>query len=540
MANQAGCSWWQINCNIGEGLKNIADSAITDFVQSLYDGAIAFVAQVSTFWMNTPSPDVDNAAVLSLREDMSWYVAGFAILGFLIGLIKLVTSQDVKSSLIGLATPIVNLILATTAYAVGIGVLLTASDEFSKWIVDRSTGGEIDLTQMLTASSALIASPGTAFLLFILLLLGAIINLLFMYFRDVMFLILSAFIVALAAASGTEQGRQAWRKANGWLVALLLFKPVAAGIYSLGFRMLVTGAQTEGEETSVADAMQSTLIAVLILLLAALALPALIKFIVPAAGVGAGAFSGGAALGAGVTLAAGAAVLATGGAAAAAGGAGAAMSGATGGGGAAAAAAAGGGSGAAAAGGGSGAAAAGGGSGAAASGGGSGAAAAGDGSGAAAGSSGSGGTETGSSASGSASGDSSSDTSSSGGGAGSASASSSPSAAGSSSGSGSADGNSPGSSASSGASASGAGSSGGDSSSAPTSGGRSGSGAGSTDSGSSANSGSTAQPSSTPQGGAPSGAKPANKVAEAMQKMGDVKGLAQGANPSKIVDEDGE
>ncbi|MGP5384055.1 hypothetical protein ACTXL8_18075, partial [Glutamicibacter arilaitensis] len=63
-----------MNCNIGEGLKNLADSAITDFVQSLYDGAVAFVAQVSTFWMDTPSPDVDNAAVASLRDDMSWYV----------------------------------------------------------------------------------------------------------------------------------------------------------------------------------------------------------------------------------------------------------------------------------------------------------------------------------------------------------------------------------------------------------------------------------------------------------------------------------
>ncbi|MGP5023556.1 hypothetical protein ACTXIU_18535, partial [Glutamicibacter arilaitensis] len=105
----------------------------------------------------------------------------------------------------------------------GIGLLLTASDEFSKWIVERSTGGDVDLTQMLTAGTALIASPGTAFLLFILLLLGAVINLLFMYFRDVMFLILSAFIVVLAAASGSEQGRQAWRKANGWLIALLLY-----------------------------------------------------------------------------------------------------------------------------------------------------------------------------------------------------------------------------------------------------------------------------------------------------------------------------
>ncbi|MGC0271248.1 hypothetical protein ACPROK_16995 (plasmid) [Glutamicibacter soli] len=510
MANQGGCEWWQVGCNIGDGLKNLADSAITDFVKSLYDGAVAFVAQVSTFWMDTASPDVNNAAVTSLRADMSWYVAGFAVLGFFIGLIKLVTSQDVKNSLIGLATPIVNLILATTAYAVGIGVLLKASDEFSRWIVERSTGGDVDLTQMLTSGTALLASPGTAFLLFILLLLGAVINLLFMYFRDVMFLILSAFIVVLAAGSGSEQGRQAWRKANGWLVALLLFKPVAAGIYSLGFRMLVQGSAPEGEEATVTEAMHSTLIALLILLLAALALPALIKFIVPAAGVGAGAFSGGAALGAGVTLAAGAAVLAgTGGAAAAAGGAGAAASS---------------GNGAAAAGGGSTAAGAAGG-GAGASGG------AGGGTGAGGGAGGASESVSGAEAGSSASGDT-------GPGAGSSSGSSSAGAGGStgSTGSGSSGTGSGSASSSANAGAAGANSSGGSTSSGSVAS-PSGAGAG--------GSGNTTQSSSSPQehapaAGGPSGAKAPNKATEAMQKMGDVKGLANGANPSKLVDEDGE
>lgn len=498
MANQASCEWWQVGCKIGDGLKNLADSAITEFVKSLYDGALAFVAQVSTFWMDTPSPDVDNAAVASLRADMSWYVAGFAILGFLIGLIKLIVSQDVKNSLIGLATPIVNLILATAAYAAGIGLLLTASDEFSKWIVERSTGGEIDLTQMLTSGTALLASPGTAFLLFILLLLGAVINLLFMYFRDVMFLILSTFIVVLAAASGSEQGRQAWRKANGWLIALLLFKPVAAGIYSLGFRMLVQGSAPEGEEATIPEAMHSTLIALLILLLAALALPALVKFIVPAAGAGAGAFSGGAALGAGVTLAAGAAVLAgTGGAAAAAGGASAAMSGAAGGGGGSVSA----GSTAAGAGGGG----------------------AGPGSDAPSGGVGSGaadpsrGADAGGSASGGALGDSNSSSGSSG--------SSSTGGGSSASKSGAVTGPAAGGSSSQGSSA-GAGST------APASGSAAGA------SGAKSSQSAHASDSGAPAGG-PTGAKPASKASEAMQKMGDVKGLAQGANPSKLVDEDG-
>lgn len=503
MANQGGCEWWQVGCNIGDGLKNLADSAITDFVKSLYDGAVAFVAQVSTFWMDTASPDVNNAAVTSLRADMSWYVAGFAVLGFFIGLIKLVTSQDVKNSLIGLATPIVNLILATTAYAVGIGVLLTASDEFSRWIVERSTGGDVDLTQMLTSGTALLASPGTAFLLFILLLLGAVINLLFMYFRDVMFLILSAFIVVLAASSGSEQGRQAWRKANGWLVALLLFKPVAAGIYSLGFRMLVQGSAPEGEEATVTEAMHSTLIALLILLLAALALPALIKFIVPAAGVGAGAFSGGAALGAGVTLAAGAAVLAgTGGAAAASKGAAAMPQGAPNA--ASTTAAAGEGANSPAP---------------------TGSPSTGDDSGSGAGD---GSTRSGSGASG-------------GGTDGGAPASDpSPSGSGSETGpgpGGSSTGNSP-ELADSGSSTSNAGASSSDGSTSSGSG-ASPSGAGSGDSGD------TPQPSNSPQenapsAGDPSGAKAPNKLNEAMQKMGDVKGLANGANPSKLVDEDGE
>ncbi|MGP4992023.1 hypothetical protein ACT3R3_14590 [Glutamicibacter sp. AOP5-B1-3] len=535
MAQAAQCGLVDFGCKIGDGLKNLADSAITDFVKSLYDGAVAFVAQVSTFWMDTPSPDVDNAAVISLRDDMSWYVAGFAVLGFLIGLIKLVMSQDVKNSLIGLGTPIVNLILATTAYATGISLLLTASDEFSKWIVERSTDGNVDLTQMLSTGSALLASPGTAFLLFILLLLGAVINLLFMYFRDVMFLILSAFIVALAAASGSEQGRQAWRKANGWLIALLLFKPVAAGIYSLGFRMLVEG-RAEGEEVSVAEAMHSTLIALLILLLAALALPALVKFIVPAAGVGAGAFSGGAALGAGVTLAAGAAVVAgTGGAAAAAGGAGAAMGGGAGA------------SGAAAAGGGSTAAGAAGGGSEASSG--------------AAGSAASGGAAGGESAAAGTTGGGASGGGSAGGGGSSASETISGTDGGSSA-SGAASGEgSPGSASSSGSSASGSGNStsdtGSSSSPAAGSGSTASSGAsnssagnpGSSSSGSSASgstgssasgANSTGSPqTSTPSSG-PSGAKPTNKANEAMQKMGDVKGLANGANPSKLVDEDGE
>lgn len=538
---------WAPDC-ISDGIKNVVGGVIGDFIKSLYEGAIAMVAQVSTFWMDTATPDVSNGAVTELRADMSWYVAGFAVLGFFLGLIKLVTSQDVKNSLIGLATPIVNLILATAVYATGIGLLLTASDEFSRWIVERATGGDVDLTQMVTTASGLLANPGPAFLMFVLLLLGAIVNLIFMYFRDVMFLILSSFIVLLAAASGSEQGRQAWRKANGWLVALLLFKPVAAGIYSLGFRMLVDGNGAEEGDASLAEALNASIIALLILILASLALPALIKFIVPAAGVGAGAFSGGAALGAGITLAAGAAVLAGTGGAAAAGGAGSMGGGAAAGGGAASM------GGGASMGGaaGNGAAASSSSSAAPGSGG-----SVGGGEAPSTGTGSSSGAEGGSGASESISGTdagSSASGSDASGGSG-ASETISGSDGGTTSSGSTSDSESSGDSSSSGAS--GASSTGSGSGSAPSPGATPSS---STDTASNNDSSGTSEAgqenSSSPSGAqqpstgqaqpgqsstsGSTGAKPASTAAQAMQKMGNTQGLAQGANPSKFVDEDGE
>ena len=120
----------------------------------------------------------------------------------------------------------------------------------------------------------------------------------------------------VAASTGSVSGKQAFQKINGWLIALLLFKPIAAGIYALGLRMMNQDSEIDGlggELQNYAAAMTG----MLILALAGLALPALIKFVAPAAAMGAAAFGGGAAVAGAATVAAGAAVVAgTGGAAA--------------------------------------------------------------------------------------------------------------------------------------------------------------------------------------------------------------------------------
>lgn len=301
------CSGIDPKCWIGDA----ANSAFAAMVEGLYDGAVEMAKIIGTWWMEVPPPNLDSVGLNLLQQDLSWFVVVFAMIGFFFGLIRLVMTEDVRSSAVNLAKPLFNLVLATGVYMAAVPILLTAGDETARWLLDRSTEGDSSMEMLIPATGAMASNYGVAFVVYLLMLLGSGVNFMFMIFRNLMLVILMAFIAVLAAASGTEGGNQAWRKANGWLIALLLFKPVAAGIYALGFRMMIDGtdlSQTSDLGAGLVDAMTG----LLILVLAAFALPGLIKFIVPAAAAGSGGFSGGAALSGAAGVAAGAAVLAGG------------------------------------------------------------------------------------------------------------------------------------------------------------------------------------------------------------------------------------
>ncbi|GAA1677592.1 hypothetical protein GCM10010977_29060 [Citricoccus zhacaiensis] len=303
----AGCLPHQVDCWLGDA----ANSAFGAMVEGLYDGAVEMAKIIGTWWMEVPPPNLDSVGLNLLQQDLSWFVVVFAMIGFFFGLIRLVMTEDVRSSAVNLAKPLFNLVLATGVYMAAVPILLTAGDETARWLLDRSTDGDSSMEMLIPATGAMASNYGVAFVVYLLMLLGSGVNFMFMIFRNLMLVILVAFIAVLAAASGTEGGNQAWRKANGWLIALLLFKPVAAGIYALGFRMMIDGtdlSQTSDLGAGLVDAMTG----LLILVLAAFALPGLIKFIVPAAAAGSGGFSGGAALSGAAGVAAGAAVLAGG------------------------------------------------------------------------------------------------------------------------------------------------------------------------------------------------------------------------------------
>ena len=320
-AADKGCKFGDMGCVVGDAVQGLANDTITNFVESIVEGAVNILRQIGTWWMSAPGPYFDNPVVQGMRDNLSWFVWFFGVVGFLLALGRLVvtayTSGSIREGLVSMGALFLNIVLATGVYIALIPMLLNAGDATATWLLDQATdSADFATLAQPMAAEAFLASPGTAFLLALCLFIGAIANFLMLLLRNVLLLVLIVFLPVIAAGSNTEAGRQSWRKANAYLIACLLMKPLTAAIYGFGFMLLEDSGEDFGQVIA------SSISGILLLLMAALVLPTLVRFLSPVAATGMSGFSGAGVIGAGVGVAAGAAMLAgAGGAAAMAGGA---------------------------------------------------------------------------------------------------------------------------------------------------------------------------------------------------------------------------
>ncbi|MGP3952553.1 hypothetical protein [Streptomyces sp. 7N604] len=119
----------------------------------------------------------------------------------------------------------------------------------------------------------------TPFLLIVLaflLLLSAIIHTVLLYIRlGVMILLLGTLPIA-AAASMTDWGAGWWRKHIGWMIAWLLYKP-AVGLILYAGSAMISNSSTNGNTD-----IHERIAGIGVMVLSAVALPALLKLVVPA------------------------------------------------------------------------------------------------------------------------------------------------------------------------------------------------------------------------------------------------------------------
>lgn len=278
----------------------IARTGFEAAARSMGEGADQMLQMTTSAWMAVPSGTAaQQDTVRWLQGDLLQLTLLVAVIGFIVAGAKtalLRRTEDLRLALFGAF----RLMTVTVAGGTILYLILRLGDDFAEWIVADAMGGQLETSMVFSFAKAGVVNSGILLILGFLAIVGSIIQIGLLLVRSGLLVILAGAWPLSAAASMTAAGEHMWKKLTGWIVAFALYKPAAAIVYAVAFR-LIQGGDSSGANEQMLALVQG----VVLLFVAILALPALLRLVVPATTALGGASAGGAIAG-GAVLATGA------------------------------------------------------------------------------------------------------------------------------------------------------------------------------------------------------------------------------------------
>lgn len=280
----------------GDAAGSVFDAA----AQRIAEGFAAATQMVVTFWTGVEVPGLvaGSGPVAELRANTAWLTAWIAVLSVLVcaGRLALTrSSRPAGEALKGLLI----LVVVSGCGVAAVNALVVFGDEYSRWVLDRSTDGQLGprMAQLATLGGVPGLGSGLLLLVGLLGMLASLAQMGLMLVRVGVVTIFAGLLPLVAAGTGTETGMAWFKRITSWLLAFVLYKPAAATVYASAFLLIGDGTDAT-----------SVLSGLFMLILSIVALPSLLRLITPMVGtaVAAGAGAGGGAAAAGMVLASGA------------------------------------------------------------------------------------------------------------------------------------------------------------------------------------------------------------------------------------------
>ncbi|ONI65424.1 hypothetical protein ALI44B_00255 [Leifsonia sp. ALI-44-B] len=297
-----------IDCTVG----SIAQGELENFARDLMQGANDMWTGFFTSWITSGLDGIVGGYTADWFAGITMPVQAFLLaLGLMIAGVRtaLLARGDVAADA---AKRFLRAILISVAGVTFFSVMQTGSNALAKSILEAANGGSAP--NLLWDEATFSANIALALIFGLLGVFAIIVQWIIMILRAVAVSVLLPFWPLTAAGAMFERHEGMFEKTTGWLLAFLLYSPVAASLYGLAIKF------REGR-----DGVEGAMIGVAIFVLAIFALPALMRLVVPVTSAmgraSAGAMAASGARTALVTSVAVGSAVATGGAAAPAAGA---------------------------------------------------------------------------------------------------------------------------------------------------------------------------------------------------------------------------
>ena len=292
----ANCGWGDLVCAGAEGFINSLFHGVTDSLGDL-------AKSLGSFWVNTPSIPLtgEDNAVTFIRDTTLWYVGVLMVISVLIAAGQMMWTRK-GQPLTELLSSLLKFAIINAASVSGVTMLLDSGDKFSAWIIKQSTDEGFDKALSTLIGPEVFKSGITvgiaifAIVMGIIAIIVAVIQIGLLIVRSAMALILVGTLPLAFSATNTSWGKQWSQKHVSWLIAFILYKPVASLIYAAAFKVFGSVGKVDGDD---AERMMYFICGLVLMIAALFALPAMMRLIVPAVGAaaGAGAMFAGAAVG---------------------------------------------------------------------------------------------------------------------------------------------------------------------------------------------------------------------------------------------------
>ncbi|SFQ30914.1 hypothetical protein [Amycolatopsis rubida] len=280
------CGTLDVGCQIGSGVHNW----FTDLANSIAKGAVELLAEAMTYWTKSDRSSMLQGPSITEIQGLLLYVG-------LVLLVGSVVWQGILMIWKRKAEPLVNTGMGLLSFAgwstmgTAAAVLLyqgglALSDQVLSASIQKFSN---TMTNAMQANVA--ASTAAIFFLALIMFFLSGIQWILGFFRMGALVIILALIPTAAAGQINEATKPWLRKLLSWALSLILYQPIAAIVYAIGFLLL-------GEGTDIG----TILTGMAVLAMAVIAMPTMLRFFdwggqrfVSSGGGGGGAMAAGAA-----------------------------------------------------------------------------------------------------------------------------------------------------------------------------------------------------------------------------------------------------
>ena len=265
-------------------------------------GAVVLISAASAIvsGLMPSGPNDASGAVLFLQSSLWWYMGAAAIVSVVIGGARMAWEQRAEPGRETVKS-LLTLVVVAGAGTTIVGLLVTAADSFSVWVLNASLDCQVNvegstcfgknMITLLALTSGRAGGLGSllVILLGLIAILATIFQIVLMVARGGMLVILTGILPLSASFTNTEMGKAWFKKCVAWLIAFILYKPAAAIVYAAAFQLAGTDVYSDD-----GSGLLAFLTGLMLMIIALFAMPALMRFVTPMVGAMAGGAAGGA------------------------------------------------------------------------------------------------------------------------------------------------------------------------------------------------------------------------------------------------------